>query len=185
MSNKGTTMRIAPLALLAALALAAAPGAASAQAPGHVARLADGSIDPGVLAGVPVASASLRHRDRTMAPMTVRQARRAGFRPVAELVGGAYPTFSPGIGAVYAKRGTLPLGPFIAFDHKGRQVATIYKFPLGKMNDRQRFEAPGVRMPPVDHMSGYFGGSHPGVDFPHYNCVFWHVPKKDESRVAN
>jgi hypothetical protein len=30
----------------------------------------------------------------------------------------------------------------------------------------------------------YFNPGHPGVDMPHYHFVIWHVPKKEEERVA-
>lgn len=178
-------MRMAHITILASLVLAgAAPAAAGPDAarpePGHPA----GSVDPSVLEGVPTRLSALGGAARRQDVLTAKAARKQGYRSLSDLTGGAYPAFTPGVGAVYARRESLPTGPFLAFDRKGRQVSTIYKFPLEGMASKARFEAGGTDMPPVDHVSVYYGGSHPGADHPHYNHVFWHVPRKDEGRVA-
>jgi len=187
MTRDTTTMRSAltALAALASLFASTAPGMAEGAVPG---RMDAGAVlpvlDADLIRGLPTTLVSLHGRRQARQGLTKRAAVRDGYRPVSELTGGAYPTFSPGIGAVYVRRESLPSGPFIAFDRKGRQVSTIYKFSLDRMAAKEAVSAEGTSMPPVDHVRGYFSGSHPGVDFPHYSLVFWHVSPKDEGRVA-
>ena len=50
------------------------------------------------------------------------------FRKVSELV--KLPDFLPGMGTLYVDPKTLPVGPFLAYDHSGRLVSTIYMVPL-------------------------------------------------------
>ncbi len=112
---------------------------------------------------------------------------------VKEPPGGAYkkvstlvklPDFLPGIGTLYVDPKTLPAGPFLAYDHKGRLVSTIYMIPLKDFDSQKGFpdlKAPGGR---VDHVSLYFNAGHPGVEEPHYHIVLWHVTTAQEKLVA-
>ena len=124
--------------------------------------------------------AKRRHKalasDRTLA-------QRAGYQSVTTLTNSAFPPFYPGLGEVYVRPKTIPLGPFLTFDRKGHQVSTVYMVGLEQMNSHQKFEAAGIRKPHVDHLTVYYHGGHPGVDFPHYHYVLWHVSKKGEKRV--
>jgi len=104
------------------------------------------------------------------------------YKKVSTLV--KLPDFLPGIGVLYVDPKTLPAGPFLAYDHKGRLVSTIYMIPLKDFDSQQAFpdlKAPGGR---VDHVSLYFNAGHPGVEEPHYHIVLWHVSKAQESLVA-
>src|SRR3954454_14182260 len=106
----------------------------------------------------------------------------APFRKVSELV--KLPDFLPGLGTLYVNPKTLPAGPFLAYDHDGKLVSTIYMIPVKDIQDQKKFDtlaAPGGK---VDHVSMYFNAGHPGVPDPHYHVVLWHVPKSQESRVA-
>jgi len=105
----------------------------------------------------------------------------APFKKVSELV--KLPDFLPGMGTLYVDPKTLPAGPFLAYDHTGKLVSTIYMVPLKDMNDKKKFEltAPGGN---VDHVDLYYNAGHPGVEQPHYHIVLWHVPKAQESLVA-
>ena len=104
------------------------------------------------------------------------------YKKVSELV--KLPDFLPGLGTLYVDPKTLPAGPFLAYDHKGNLVSTIYMIPLKDLNDQKTFgdlASPGGR---VDHVSIYYNAGHPGVPDPHYHIVLWHVPKAKESLVA-
>ena len=104
------------------------------------------------------------------------------YRKVSELV--RLPDFLPGMGQLYVDPKTLPAGPFLAYDHNGRLVSTIYMIPLEEMNRHSRLDnlaAPGGR---VDHVDMYYNAGHPGVEVPHYHVVLWHVPEADEASVA-
>jgi len=104
-----------------------------------------------------------------------------GYKPVSDLVN--FPKFFPGLGIIYVKPDTLPVGPFLCFDREDRLVATVYMIPIKDIDDHKTLEAAGVTAP-VDHVSFYFNPGHPGVEMPHYHFVIWHVSKKDEARVA-
>lgn len=180
-------MRVFHLTVLAA-AMTASPAIAAGEAStAHLEHVAHSGM------GQPVGAAAQGELPRAPAakpgaakarPDARKIAVRAGYKPVAELTNGAFPPFYPGIGSVYVRPKTLPVGPFLAFDHKGRQVSTIYMLSLEEMNAHKKFEATGTRVPSTNHVTVYHHGGHPGVDFPHYHYVLWHVTKKDEERVA-
>jgi len=104
------------------------------------------------------------------------------FKKVSSLV--KLPDFLPNLGQLYVDPKTLPAGPFLAYDHKGRLVSTIYMIPLKDMSAHKKFDdlsSPGGK---VDHVDLYFNAGHPGVEEPHYHIVLWHVSKDAEARVA-
>ena len=104
------------------------------------------------------------------------------FKKVSELV--KLPDFLPGLGTLYVNPKTLPAGPFLAYDHGGKLVSTIYMIPLKDLDGQKTFgdlAAPGGK---VDHVSIYYNAGHPGVPDPHYHIVLWHVSKAQEQLVA-
>jgi hypothetical protein len=104
------------------------------------------------------------------------------YKKVSSLV--KLPDFLPGLGELYVDPKTLPAGPFLAYDHTGKLVSTIYMVPLKDMNDQKKFDdlkSPGGK---VDHVTMYYNAGHPGVPDPHYHIVLWHVSKAQESLVA-
>jgi len=104
------------------------------------------------------------------------------YKKVSELV--KLPDFLPGLGTLYVDPKTLPAGPFLAYDHSGKLVSTIYMVPLSELDGHKALAdlaAPGGK---VDHVSLYFNAGHPGVPDPHYHIVLWHVPKSEEQLVA-
>ena len=122
------------------------------------------------------ASMALAADDVTTAPPP------GAFKPVSSLV--KLPDFLPGLGQLYVDPATLPAGPFLAYDHDGKLVSTIYMIPVEDLNPDKRYDdlaAPGGN---VDHVDVYFNAGHPGVEKPHAHVVMWHVPQTDEARVA-
>jgi hypothetical protein len=106
----------------------------------------------------------------------------APFQAVSSLV--KLPDFLPGLGSLYVDPTTLPAGPFLAYDHDGKLVSTIYMIPIADLNPDKSFDnlaAPGGA---VDHVDIYYNAGHPGVEVPHAHIVLWHVPAADEARVA-
>lgn len=104
------------------------------------------------------------------------------YKKVSELV--KLPDFLPGLGTLYVDPKTLPAGPFLAYDHAGKLVSTIYMIPLKDIDGQKPFAdlaAPGGK---VDHVSLSYNAGHPGVPEPHYHIVLWHVPKAEEQLVA-
>jgi hypothetical protein len=106
----------------------------------------------------------------------------APYEKVSELV--KLPDFLPGIGTLYVDPKTLPDGPFLAYDHQGKLVSTIYMIPLKDLDAHKNIAdlaAPGGN---VDHVSILYNAGHPGVAEPHYHIVLWHVTKAQEKLVA-
>jgi hypothetical protein len=104
------------------------------------------------------------------------------YKKVSELV--KLPDFLPGLGTLYVNPRTLPEGPFLAYDHAGKLVSTIYMIPLKDLDTQKGFAdlaAPGGK---VDHVSISYNAGHPGVPDPHYHLILWHVPKAEEQLVA-
>ena len=103
------------------------------------------------------------------------------YQQVSKLV--KLPDFLPGLGTLYVDPKTLPDGPFLAYDHQGKLVSTIYMIPLADIDAHKKFEdmaAPGGKVVKVDL---YYNAGHPGVEVPHYHVVLWHV-EDGEERVA-
>ncbi len=94
------------------------------------------------------------------------------------------PDFLPGMGTLYVDPKTLPAGPFLAYDHGGRLVSTIYMVPLKDLNAHTKFSDLATSGEKIDHVDLYYNAGHPGVEQPHYHIVLWHVPKSDEASVA-
>ena len=104
------------------------------------------------------------------------------YKKVSELV--KLPDFLPGLGTLYVNPSTLPEGPFLAYDHAGKLVSTIYMVPLKDLDSQKAFAdlaAPGGK---VDHVTISYNAGHPGVPDPHYHIVLWHIPKAQEQFVA-
>jgi hypothetical protein len=104
----------------------------------------------------------------------------APFQKVSKLV--KLPDFIPGIGDLYVDPATLPAGPFLAYDHDGRIVSTIYMVPIADLQNRKSFDDLPAPAGAVDHVDVNFNAGHPGVEQPHIHVVLWHV--KDERVVA-
>jgi hypothetical protein len=104
------------------------------------------------------------------------------YQKVSTLV--KLPDFLPGLGTLYVDPKTLPEGPFLAYDHKGRLVSTIYMIPLRDLDKEKAFAELAAPGGAVDHVSISYNAGHPGVPDPHYHIVLWHVSKAEESLVA-
>ena len=116
-------------------------------------------------------------------PAEVAKSPPAGeFKAVSSLV--KLPDFLPGMGQLFVDPASLPAGPFLAYDHDGALVSTIYMLPIKDLNPEKRFEDLAAPGGDVDHVDVYYNAGHPGVEEPHIHVVLWHVPAADEARVA-
>lgn len=104
------------------------------------------------------------------------------FKAVSTLV--KLPDFLPGMGQLFVDPASLPAGPFLAYDHDGALVSTIYMLPIEDLNPDTRFEDLAAPGGDVDHVDVYYNAGHPGVEKPHVHVVLWHVPAVDEAKVA-
>ena len=99
------------------------------------------------------------------------------YKKVSSLV--ALPDFIPGLGTLYVDPATLPAGPFLAYDRKGRMVSTIYMIPLKDINDHKEFKNLKTMGKKVDHVDMMYNPGHPGVPDPHYHVILWYIsPEK-------
>lgn len=95
------------------------------------------------------------------------------FQKVSELV--ELPEFIPGLGVLWVDPGTLPAGPFLAYDRDGELVSTVYMVPLDDLNDRKAFTDLDAADRPVESVEFQFNAGHPGIPEPHYHVILWHA----------
>ena len=102
------------------------------------------------------------------------------YQKVSDLV--KLPEFLPGLGQLYVDPASLPAGPFLAYDHDGKLVSTVYMIPVEDLTPDKKFDDLASPGGAVDHVDVYFNAGHPGVEKPHAHVVLWHVA--DEAVVA-
>ena len=104
------------------------------------------------------------------------------YKQVSTLV--KLPDFLPGLGQLFVDPATLPAGPFLAYDHDGALVSTIYMVPMSDLTPDKVTDDLPVPGTAVDHVDIRYNAGHPGVETPHVHIVMWHVSEDDEARVA-
>lgn len=104
------------------------------------------------------------------------------YKKVSTLV--ALPDFLPGLGTLYVDPATLPAGPFLAYDHQGHLVSSIYMIPLKDLNAQKAFTDLKVGKETVDHVDFVYNAGHPGVAEPHYHVILWYVSAKAAAQLA-
>lgn len=104
------------------------------------------------------------------------------YKEVSTLV--ALPDFVPGLGTLYVDPNTLPAGPFLAYDHQGKLVSSIYMIPLKDMNGQKAFNDLKVAHERADHVDIVFNAGHPGVAEPHYHFIVWYVSALRAAQLA-
>ncbi|MGH7674578.1 MAG: DUF5602 domain-containing protein [Gemmatimonadales bacterium] len=106
----------------------------------------------------------------------------APYKKVSSLV--PLPDFVPGLGTLYVDPATLPAGPFLAYDHQGNLVSSIYMIPLKDMNAQKAFIDLKVARERADHVDIVFNAGHPGVAEPHYHVTVWYVSPQRAAQLA-
>jgi hypothetical protein len=104
------------------------------------------------------------------------------YKEVSTLV--PLPDFIPGLGTLYVDPAALPAGPFLAYDHQGQLVSSIYMIPLKDMNAHKAFSGLKVAHERPDHVDVVFNAGHPGVAEPHYHVIVWYVSPQRASQLA-
>ncbi|HKV51170.1 MAG TPA: hypothetical protein VJO52_08225 [Gemmatimonadaceae bacterium] len=104
------------------------------------------------------------------------------YQQVSKLV--PLPDFLPGLGTLYVDPATLPAGPFLAYDHQGNLVSSIYMIPLKDMNAHKGFTDLAIAHERVDHVDIVFNAGHPGVPEPHYHIIVWYVSPARAAQLA-
>ena len=104
------------------------------------------------------------------------------YKAVSTLV--PLPDFIPGLGTLFVDPATLPAGPFLAYDHQGSLVSSIYMIPLKDMNAHKNFESLKVAHEKVDHVDIVYNAGHPGVAEPHYHVTLWYVSPQAAAKLS-
>lgn len=104
------------------------------------------------------------------------------YKKVSTLV--PLPDFVPGLGTLYVDPATLPAGPFLAYDHQGHLVSSIYMIPLKDMNAHKAFDGLKAAHERVDHVDIVFNAGHPGVPEPHYHVIVWYISPQRAAQLA-
>ena len=129
---------------------------------------------------VPLAAENRMHPDSTAAPL--HEPPGGKYRKVSTLV--ALPDFVPGLGTLYVDPATLPAGPFLAYDHRGDLVSSIYMIPLKDLNAHKVFSGLKVAQARADHVDIMFNAGHPGVAEPHYHVIVWNVSAQRATQLV-
>jgi hypothetical protein len=116
------------------------------------------------------------------APAQVSAPPGGAYKMVSALV--PLPDFVPGLGTLYVDPATLPAGPFLAYDHKGSLVSSIYMIPLKDLNAQKAFTDLSVAHERVDHVDIIFNAGHPGVAEPHYHVILWYVSPRHAAQLV-
>ena len=105
----------------------------------------------------------------------------APYKKVSTLV--KLPDFMPGLGTLYVDPATMPEGPYLAYDHQGKLVSTVYMIPLKDLAAHKKWDDLKASGGPVVKVDIYYNAGHPGVQMPHYHIILWHAEDGDD-RVA-
>jgi hypothetical protein len=104
------------------------------------------------------------------------------YKKVSTLV--PLPDFLPGLGTLFVDPATIPAGPFLAYDHQGKLVSSIYMIPLKDMNAQKAFTDLKAAHERVDHVDIVFNAGHPGVAEPHYHVIVWYISPQRAAQLA-
>lgn len=110
----------------------------------------------------------------------------AGFVKVADALKNPAMAFIPGLGTLYVDPKTLPAGPFLGYDKKGKLVDVCYMVPLKSINEHHDWNNLGLAAKglKVDHTDIYTSGAHPGVAEEHLHIVNWLIPVSEEKALG-
>ena len=129
---------------------------------------------------VPLAAENRMHPDSTAAPL--HEPPGGKYRKVSTFV--PLPDFVPGLGTLYVDPTTLLAGPFLAYDHQGNLVSSIYMIPLKDLNAHKVFSGLKVAQASADHVDIVFNAGHPGVAEPHYHVIVWYVSAQRAAQLV-
>lgn len=103
------------------------------------------------------------------------------YRNASEVMG--LPEFVPGLGTLYVRPGTVPGGPYLAYDRQGHLVSSIFMVPLKVIETHEKVEFTGLPDLAVDHVDVRYSAGHPGLTEPHYHVILWYVPVAEASAL--
>ena len=107
----------------------------------------------------------------------------APYKKVSELV--QLPDYLPGMGTLYVDPKTLPVGPFLGYNHAGKLVNITYMVPVEDLESHKAFANLGASVAGlrVDHTELQYNPGHPGVEKPHYHITEWLISEAEETAM--
>lgn len=106
-----------------------------------------------------------------------------------EAIGSALPDFRARHPVLARLRGVArvdaaerPGAPDVAYDARGRLVATVYTVPMRELSEAgiEDLRASGRA---IDHVSIYPAPAHAEMPLPHYHVVLWHVTRPEAAAL--
>jgi hypothetical protein len=106
----------------------------------------------------------------------------ANFKKVSSLV--HLPDWLPGLGTLYVDPASLPVGPYLGYNHSGHLVNVTYMVSSKDLNEQKNFDNLGAQIAhsgmKVDHTSVDYNPGHPGLQEPHYHITEWFITPAQE-----
>jgi len=108
------------------------------------------------------------------------------FKKVSTLV--RLPDWLPGLGTLYVDPATLPVGPYLGYNHQGQLVNVTYMISSKELDQHKDWNDLGQKVAnldlKVDHTSVNFNPGHPGLQEPHYHITQWLItPAQQEQEM--
>lgn len=108
------------------------------------------------------------------------------FKKVSTLV--RLPDWLPGLGTLYVDPSSLPVGPYLGYNHNGELVNVTYMIPIKDFDQHKNLNDLGEKVAQmglkVDHTSVDYNPGHPGLQEPHYHIIEWLIsPAQQEKEM--
>lgn len=108
----------------------------------------------------------------------------ANFKKVSSLV--RLPDWLPGLGTLYVDPASLPVGPYLGYNHTGQLVDVVYMVPIKDFNEHKNLDDLGEKVAQmglkVDHTSVDYNPGHPGMQEPHYHVIEWLISPAQQAQ---
>ncbi len=108
----------------------------------------------------------------------------ANFKKVSTLV--RLPDWLPGLGTLYVDPASLPVGPYLGYNHSNQLVNVIYMIPVKDFDQHKNLNDLGEKVAQmglkVDHTSVDYNPGHPGMQVPHYHVIEWLISPAQETQ---
>lgn len=98
------------------------------------------------------------------------------------------PDWLPGLGTLYVDPASLPVGPYLGYNHNNQLVNVIYMIPIKDFDQHKNLNDLGEKVAEmglkVDHTSVDYNPGHPGLQEPHYHIIEWLIsPAQQEKEM--
>lgn len=106
------------------------------------------------------------------------------FKKVSTLVN--LPDWLPGLGTLYVDPSTVPVGPYLGYNHNGKLVNVVYMISIKDFDQHKNLHNLGEHVAhmglKVDHTDVDYNPGHPGVPVPHYHITQWLITPAQQAQ---